>query len=559
MTLKKKVADLASLSSPPAQTRTPTAELSPDRVDTDLVELGNRRIVHAQRVAVSRRGMVATAHSRASEAGAEILADGGNAIDAAVAAAFALGVCEPAASGLGGQTTMLVHLAEQRRTLALDGSSRAPNRTDAAALSRASRLRGYRATTVPSTPATLAWALRTYGRLPFARVLEPAIRLARKGYRVTALQQALTRRELNKLANGSAAPFFLRGGEAPYVAGARHRQPVLAETLARLAEHGIEDFYTGQIAAQIDADMTANDGLIRRDDLAQIPWPIERRPLATRYEGLRIFTFPPPGAGRTLIEMLHVYQQLPPELRKLEAPRGAVALAETIRRAFRDRRDRPFDPHFYAQVSEKRMLSADHARRIARRVVRRAGGGETTHLSVMDGGGNVVGLTQSIERVYGAAVATPGLGFLYNNYMSAFETEDISHPYYLRPNAAPWASVAPTIVFSGRRPWVVLGSPGSERITPSILQVLLRLPTHTPLAAVDAPRLFCSLDGLVSLEASRMRDDIPEALLAAGFEIQRRDPYSFYLGCVQLVMRDGDELVGVADPRRDGSAAGPPR
>ncbi len=567
MTTKKKVtATAASDTSPPATkndgapTTATTAAQTPDRVDTDLLELGDRRIVHAQRVAVSRRGMIATAHHRASEAGAEMLADGGNAVDAAVAAAFALGVCEPAASGLGGQTTMLVYLAAPRRTFALDGSSRAPNRTDAAALGRASRLRGYRATTVPSTPATLAWALRTHGRLSLARVLEPAIRLARKGYRVSALQQALTRRELSKLADGSAAPFFLRGGEAPYVAGARQRQPVLAETLARLAEHGIEDFYTGEIAAQIHADMTANDGLIRRDDLAQIPWPIERRPLATRYEGLRVFTFPPPGAGRTLVQMLNVYQQIPPELRDLDSPRGAVALAETIRRAFRDRRDRPFDPHFYAQVSEKRMISTEHAQRIARRVVRRAAGsGETTHLSVMDGEGNAVGLTQSIERVYGAAVATPGLGFLYNNYMSAFETEDIAHPYYLRPNAAPWASVAPTIVFRGQRPWLVIGSPGSGRITPSILQVLLRLQTHTPLAAVDAPRLFCSLDGLVSLEASRMRDDIPEALQAAGFEIQRRDPYSFYLGCVQLVMRNDGELTGVADPRRDGSAAGPPR
>ncbi len=546
----------------PGDDQTPTAttapELTPDRIDTDLLELGDRRVVHPQRVAVSRHGMVATAHHRASEAGAEMLAEGGNAVDAAVAGAFALGVCEPAASGLGGQTTMMVHLADQKRTFALDGSSRAPNRTSAEGFTKAQRLQGYRATTVPSTPATLAWALREYGTLPLARVLEPAIRLARKGYRVSGLQQALTRRELAKLAAGTAAPLFLRGGQAPYAAGARHRQPVLAETLARLATRGVEDFYTGEIAAQIDADMAANDGLIGRDDLAQIPWPIERRPVTARYEGMRVFTFPPPGAGRTLVQMLNVYQQLPPELRDLDSPRGAVALAETIRRAFRDRRDRPFDAHFYAQVSEKRMISTDHARRVAGRVVRRvSSSGETTHLSVMDGAGNVVGLTQSIERVYGAAVATPGLGFLYNNYMSAFETKDMAHPYYLRPNASPWASVAPTIVFRGQRPWLVIGSPGSERITPSILQVLLRLGTHTPFAAVDAPRLFCALGSVASLEASRMRDDIPEALEAAGFEVQRRDPYSFYLGCVQLVLRDGDELVGVADPRRDGSAAGP--
>ncbi len=191
--------------SPPATLQTP------DRVDTELLDLGNRRVVHPQRVAVSRHGMVATAHQRATEAGVEMLAEGGNAIDAAVAAAFALGVCEPAASGLGGQTTMLVHLAEARRTFALDGSSRAPNRTAAADFTRAQRLRGYRATTVPATPATLAWALRTYGTLPLARVLEPAIRLARKGYRVSGLQQALTRRELNKLADGSAAPCSFAG------------------------------------------------------------------------------------------------------------------------------------------------------------------------------------------------------------------------------------------------------------------------------------------------------------------------------------------------------------
>jgi gamma-glutamyltranspeptidase/glutathione hydrolase len=143
--------------------------------------------------------------------------------------------------------------------------------------------------------------------------------------------------------------------------------------------------------------------------------------------------------------------------------------------------------------------------------------------------------------------------------MSAFEYDDISHPYYLRPNASPWASVAPTIVLRGRRPWLAIGSPGSERITPSIVQVLLRLTTHSPFEAVDAPRLHCSIDGEVSLEASRMRDDIPKMLRRHGFEIREREPYAFYLGCVQLVLRERKGFVGVADPRRDGSAAGPPQ
>jgi gamma-glutamyltranspeptidase/glutathione hydrolase len=175
----------------------------------------------------------------------------------------------------------------------------------------------------------------------------------------------------------------------------------------------------------------------------------------------------------------------------------------------------------------------------------------------MDRHGNVVGLTQSIERVYGSCAASPQLGFLYNNYMSAFDYEDMSHPYYMRPNAVPWASVAPTIVFRGRRPWAVLGSPGSERIAPSIMQVLLRLKHQPPFDAVAGPRMHCQINGDVSLEASRMRDDIPPALQRRGFNVKVRDPYSFYLGCVQLVLKERKTFIGVADPRRDGSASGP--
>ena len=186
------------------------------------------------------------------------------------------------------------------------------------------------------------------------------------------------------------------------------------------------------------------------------------------------------------------------------------------------------------------------------------GRGETTHLSVVDRYGNAVSLTQSIERVYGSFCASAELGFLYNNYMSAFEYNDITHPHYLRPNAVPWASVSPTIIFRGKKPWLVIGSPGSERIASTIVQVLLRLGKESPYEAVAAPRLFCSLKGKVSLEASRMRDDIPDTLASKGFEIDVRDPYSFYLGCVQLIIRDRKgEFVGVADPRRDGSAKGP--
>jgi gamma-glutamyltranspeptidase/glutathione hydrolase len=502
--------------------------------------------------------MVATAHHRATEAGVEILTAGGNAVDAAVAAAFALGVCEPAASGLGGQTMMMIHHASSGRTIALDGSSRAPNRATREVLARGDVKLGYSAATVPSTPATLRYALETYGTLKLAQVLEPAIRLAEEGYRVSELQNRLTRRELAKLRANTAAPLFLKNGEKPYAVGSIFKQPVLARTLRRLAELGVRDFYSGLIAHQIDEDMTMNGGLIRLDDLAQVPRPIERRPLTCRFGPYRVFTFPPPGAGRTLVEMLNVFQRLPKSLRDIDTAPGALALAEIIRTAFLDREDRPFDPNIYPQVNRKKMLSLEYAKRVAGQVAGRVDTqGETTHLSIMDGEGNVVSLTQSIEKVYGSCCASPELGFLYNDYMSAFEYDDISHPYYLRPNAVPWASVAPTIVFRGPEPWLAIGSPGSDRITPSILQVLVRLRKQSPFYAVDAPRLHCSIGGKVSLEAARMSDEIPLLLERRGFEVDRREPYSFYLGCVQLVLRENGRLVGIADPRRDGAAGGP--
>ena len=528
-------------------------------IDTDAIEPKKVRIPDPQRVAASKSGMVATAHYRASEAGVRILREGGNAVDAAVAAAFALGVCEPQASGLGGQTMMLLHMAESNTTLALDGSSRAPSRAVIDDFTnKSTRLVGYTASTVPSTPATLAYALERYGTLPLAQVLDPAIELAEKGYQVTELQRKLQRREIKNFRKGNAGPLFLREDLKPHKVGSVFKQPALAETLCRLKKKGIEDFYLGAVAEEIHKDMQENDGFLHRDDLAKIPYPLEREPLTCRFGNLTVNTMPPPGAGRTLIEMLNILRPFPKADRNPDTPRGALLLAEVIRQAQLDRRDRPFDPNFYPQVQDRKMMSKGYAKHVGEEIHRRIEGeGETTHLSVMDRHGNVVSLTQSIERVFGAKVATAELGFLYNNYMSAFEYEDISHPYYLRPNGVPWASVAPTIIFRASEPWAAIGSPGSERITSTIVQILLRLARQSPFDAVAAPRLHCSFDGKVSLEASCFRDDIQTLLKSRGFTVDVREPMSFYLGCVQMVLSENGELIGVADPRRDGSAGGP--
>lgn len=529
--------------------------------DTELIDPRDPRLVNPQRVSVNARGMVSTAHYLATQAGVETFEAGGNAVDAAVAAAFALGVVEPAASGLGGQSMAIVRHAAARRQIALDGGSRAPHRVSPGELDARARREGHRATTVPSTPAVLGHALERFGTRTLAEVLAPAVRYAREGYPVSPLQHYLTRRELRKLRKGTAAPLFLKDGRTPYTIGSTFRQPVLADTLERLAVHGITDFYQGGIARAIHEDMERNGGYIRDDDLAQIPWPVERRPLSTHYGGLRVFTLGPPGAGRTLIEALNILGEFPDKQRNPDTPAGALLLAHVIRRANLDRADQPENPALYPQELDmgSDITDPEFAARMAKRIRRQLRTqGETTHVSAMDADGNVIGITQSIERVYGSYAASPDLGFLYNNYMSAYEYQDIAHPYYLRPNAVPWASVAPTIIMRGRRPWLVIGSPGSERIVSAILQVLLRLQRGaSPFDAVEAPRLHCSVEGKVSLEASRMRDDIPRTLARHGFTIDARDPYSFYLGSVQLCLREGAEIIGVADPRRDGAAGGP--
>ena len=236
-------------------------------IDTTFIDPEKVIIPQPQRVAASKSGMVSSAHYRATEAGAQILAEGGNAIDAAVATAFALGVCEPHASGLGGQTMMMIHLSDPGRTFALDGSSHAPNRAVKEIFDgKPSRFSGHAATTVPGTPAALGYVLKTYGTLPLKNVLEPSIQLEREGYQITALQQRLQRREIKSLKKGNAGSFFLNGGEKACKAGTIFKQPLLAETLQRMADKGTDDFYAGEIAECIVKDMENNNGLIRSEE-----------------------------------------------------------------------------------------------------------------------------------------------------------------------------------------------------------------------------------------------------------------------------------------------------
>lgn len=523
--------------------------------------------------ATGARGAVASAFPGATAAGIEMLAQGGNVVDAACAVGLALCVCEPQASGLGGQSTGLLYF--DGKTTAIDGSSRVPSLAHRSRVTPGDCRIGYRAATVPSTPATYGWLHRAYGVLEWGTVLEPAIRLARDGYRITDLQSKLLDRELDNfkaVESCSGARFFLKDADTPYVAGELFRQPELADVLEVIARRGVEAFYQGELADQIDADMCANDGFLRADDLALIPWPIERKPLARRYRKLLVKTMPPPGSGRTLLLVLMILNNLESKFLRRRTPSRYHFVAEAFRKAFIQRLDRPFDPATYPQIREKKMLSRDNARALALTIAEEMDvdlpledpvgteTGETTHFTVMDAEGNTVSMTQSIEQVYGSKAAADGLGFLYNNYMMALELENPSHPYFLRPNAVPWSSAAPTIVFRKKEPWLALGSPGSERIYSTLGQFMVRVidGSDTIRGAMEEPRFHCSIGGTFNLEAERFDPTVVDHLRQLGYKIKEREPFAFYHGCVQAVLRrqTGPGFEAVADVRRDGTASG---
>jgi gamma-glutamyltranspeptidase/glutathione hydrolase len=285
---------------------------------------------------------------------------------------------------------------------------------------------------------------------------------------------------------------------------------------------------------------------------------------------------PPPGSGRTLLLTLMMLQHLDPAFLRSNRRERHHFIAESFRKAFMQRAERPFDPNTYPQIRDKRMLSASFARQLAGSIAEtmdtelpldRPGvtvsdlDDETTHFCVMDDEGNVASITQSIELAYGSRAAADGLGFLYNNYMAALELENPRHPYYLRPNAVPWSAGSPTIVFRDQRPWIAMGSPGSERIYSSLAQFLVQVADHgNPIDdAMLAPRLHCSIGGTISMEAERFPEEIIDYLQHQGYSIDRQVGYSFALGCVQAALKcqTRSGFQGVADVRREGTAAGP--
>lgn len=503
-------------------------------------------------------GIVSSAAPEATDAGVGILEAGGNAIDAAVAVAFALAVAEPAMSGLGGQTQILLH-QPGTAPVAINGTSFAPAATPTDATAEV--ISEHRATTVPSTVKVLHYAWQHYGsgKVTWADLLAPAIRIAEDGFVLGPYRHKVLLRHADDLAaSPSARQFFLNTDGTPPAAGSRWKQPVLANTLRLLATNGAEDFYSGEIARQIAADMAAMGGWITLADLKATPQPVELPALHSTFRNLDVYTLPPPGGGWVVLQILNLLEFDSPDSLQPGQPSRARRLAEALRIGHSRRRNQPVRDLLHYEAEVKKRISKETAT-----ALRRISRGETTHFSVVDGNGMAVSVTASINAYYGARVASPDLGFLYNDYMHEFKLGNPTHPFALRPGAMPYSSMSPTIVARNGQPILVLGSPGSSRIISAVVQVIqLWVDAGLPIEqAVATPRFHVYPTGTESrlyIEDPQIRQRLQPLFEAMGYRlVEPADDLatgrlSPYFGGVHALAFEGGGWRGAADPRRDG-------
>jgi gamma-glutamyltranspeptidase/glutathione hydrolase len=547
-------------------------------------------------------GMVATDEELASRAGVEILQKGGNAVDAAVATAFALAVVEPAAGNIGGGGFMLVRMADGRTSF-LDYRETAPGKATRdmylkpdGKLDTEASVIGYKSVAVPGTVAGLELALKTYGTMKLAEVMTPAIRLAEAGFPVSgklAREFAYERPDLQRFSVSSR--IFLRNGGF-YKAGETLRQAELAATLKRIAKSGAADFYRGETARILVGDMQALGGLITMEDLAAYQ-PKARQVLRAKYtldgHTWEVISSPPPSSGGVaVIEALNMLQSEP--LTGWQDVQSVHLVAETMRRVFADRAAYLGDPDF-AKVPVDGLTSACYGKELAATIdprrassskVVKAGephvcgeearipaakevslndGPHTTHFSVVDAAGNAVASTTTLNNGYGSHVASSA-GFLLNDEMDDFTTQPgvpnalfgliQSESNAIAPGHRPLSSMTPTILLRDGKLSFVTGSPGGPTIISSVLLTVInwmRLGMDAQ-AAINAPRFHHQwMPDRILLE-QQLPATMEQALNAMGHATRRRG----HIGLVNAIGIDSQtgERLGAADPRDEGSAVG---
>ena len=468
-------------------------------IEADI--LNRDSIIHP---AVSNSGMVVSQHYLATEVGKTILDQGGNAIDASVAVAFALAVVLPRAGNIGGGGFLVLHNAEENKNYALDYREMAPvaaNRDmylneDGSVNKSTSRL-GYLASGIPGTVAGMWEAHQKFGSMPWKDLLKPAIQLAQAGFKVSPfMADSINRAHSSMKDYPSTVKIFFP--EFPLKPNHNLVQKDLAATLKRIAQNGKDGFYKGKTAKMFAAAMKKNNGLITEDDLKNYK-AVWREPLVGNYKDFKIVTMPPPSSGGVhLIQMLNVLSNF--DLKKLghNSRDYTLLLTEVMKYAYADRSKYLGDPDFY-EVPVSKLIEQVYAASIANSItigktissdeiypgaMLPPEGMETTHFSISDKFGNTVSNTYTINSSYGAKVVVEGLGFLLNNEMDDFAAAPgIPNQFGLlggdankiEPYKRPLSSMTPTIIFFQDKPYLITGSPGGSRIITTVLQMILNV------------------------------------------------------------------------------------
>ena len=533
------------------------------------------------------RGMVASHNQLSSEIAADILAKGGNAIDAGAALGFALAVTLPRAGNIGGGGFMLVHVAALNRTIAIDFRETAPSaaRQDMffdengnVVLAQTYRF-SHKSSAVPGSVAGLAHIVENYGSMTLAEVLEPAIRLARDGIEVTYdLAADLARSQRLKLNPASLRKFYKPDG-SDYEVGELWKQPDLAWTLSEIAEHGVEAFYSGSVAKKIVADMEAHNGLITMQDLAEYK-VVEREPVRGSFRGYEIAAMPAPSSGGThVIQMLNILENFPLAKMGPESADTLHIMAEAMKFSYADRSKYLGDPDF-VEVPSEILVSKKYASDIAAKIsMERAltsdeiapgqlsiyESDETTHYSVVDDEGNMVGNTYTLMFTFGSGVVIEGTGILMNNNMGNFTLRsDIPDAFGLmgsennliRPNRRPVSSMSPVLVSKNGQPLLMTGSPGGSKIISANMQMVLNVVEFgmNIADAAVAPRIHHQWKPDVLEIESGISPDTVSRLIDRGQNINFSQR-SAGMGSLQTVMWQDGIFYGYSDPRRPGAGA----
>ena len=530
-----------------------------------------------------KRGMVVASDSVAAAVGRDVLQAGGSAVDAAVATAFALAVTLPAAGNVGGGG-FLVYRAADGSDAAYDFRETAP-----AAASPEMFLSGgdydwarhhdsHVAVGVPGSVAGLHRAWSDHGRLPWRRLVEPAVSLARDGFVLTHARAASLAGVLPRMARYPAAVAAFSNEGEPYAAGDRFRQPDLAATLELIATDGPDGFYRARTAALGVREMAQHGGPSTEADLAAYE-PRVREPVRGTYRGYEIVSMPPPSSGGiTLVQMLNVLEGYDLQAAGYGSALNVHRIVEAMRRGFADRARHLGDPDFNPAMPVLRLTSKEYAAGLRATIdadrASRSGpdtfewpatGDETTHLSVVDADRNAVALTTTLEQSYGSKIVVPGAGFLLNNEMGDFNAAPGlttatgligTAPNLAAPGKRMLSSMTPTIVAKDGRLFMVTGSPGGRTIINTVLHTILNVVDFgmNVQEAIDAPRLHHQwLPDELRYERRGLSPDTVALLEARGHTLAARASQ----GAAHAIVLDAeaDVLEGAADPRRADAAA----